>query len=83
MDAWLWLVVYLLAFAVLQLFLYRRFSQRDSTPEPGFRYLDQSSASSDALETPDGDEVRCRHCGTPNAAHPSYRYCRECAQRLE
>jgi hypothetical protein len=88
MEAWIWLVAYLIGFALLQLVLYRYFQQRESTHEgessrnPGFQRLEQSSASATTSETTENGSVRCQHCGTPNEAETQYTYCRECAEPL-
>lgn len=88
MEAWVWLAAYLVGFALLQLYLYRHFSEGESSPdgesspEPGFRRLEQSSARAEATEVPDSDKRQCKHCGTLNAADAPYTYCRECAQPM-
>jgi len=85
MSTWVWLVVYLVGFALLQVLLYRylRNSRGGQTaprgPEPEGARAPVDGASSrrpDAAE----DGVCCRNCGAHNEV--GYAYCRECAGQL-
>jgi hypothetical protein len=85
MEAWAWLIAYLVGFAVLQLVLYRYFRRGESTHdgerEPGHRRLEQRAAGSDYGETDGGDGVSCRQCGTRNDR--TYSYCRNGTEPLQ
>jgi membrane protein implicated in regulation of membrane protease activity len=84
MSTWVWLVVYLVGFALLQVLLYRYFQDsrggqtapRSSEPE-GARAPVERATERDS--DPRGG-VSCPHCGTLNEA--GYAYCRECAEQL-
>lgn len=88
MEAWTWLVAYLVGFALLQLFLYRYFQRGESTHdgearEAGFQRLEQAAATSDAgMDDADGETVYCQHCGASNARDGMFSYCRNCAEPL-
>lgn len=90
MEAWVWLAVYLIGFALLQLVLYRYFQRGESTheqtetSEPGYKRLEGSAAASDVSrdQETDGDAVVCQNCGTLNDRDSMYSYCRECASPL-
>ena len=79
MDAWVWLTAYVVAFGVLQIFLYRHFSRRTATPTEG--RVDRTG-SGGHTDTDDAEANPCKHCGTVNEAHAMVRYCRECAEPL-
>lgn len=85
MSTWVWLAVYLVGFALVQVLLYRylrdsrggqtapRGSEPESTRAPVERTAEHSST--------DGEQgIYCRNCGAHNAA--GYSYCRECAGQL-
>jgi hypothetical protein len=93
MDAWTWLVAYLVGFALLQLVLYRYLQRGESTPgqdgetpepEPGHRRLERAASGEGrgASASADTDTVVCQHCGTRNERHGTYSYCRECVKSL-
>lgn len=85
MSTWVWLVVYLVGFALVQVLLYRylrdsqggqtapRGSETESARAPVERTAERSAT--------DGEQgVYCRNCGARNEG--SYSYCRECAGQL-
>jgi len=81
MAVWVWLVAYLVGFALLQILLYRYF--REDSPRE--RTAPSASERSRVpLEAPpddaDGDGIRCRQCGAYNDA--GYSYCRQCTGQL-
>jgi len=87
--AWLWVLLYVLAFVAFQLLLYR-YLQRGSGPtveQAAPDYGEGESApqrpAQSAVEADDQEGVRCRHCGTLNDGEASYTFCRECAERLQ
>jgi hypothetical protein len=92
MEAWAWLIAYLVGFALLQLFLYRYLQRGESTHdggseresrEPGYKRLERSAMSETAVErSGDADGVYCRHCGARNERDGMYSYCRNCAEAL-
>jgi hypothetical protein len=88
MEAWAWLVAYLIGFALLQLVLYRYFQRGESTHdaearEPGYKRLEGAAAPSDIdADAGDEDTVVCQQCGAPNARDGMFSYCRECAEPL-
>jgi len=93
MEAWAWLIAYLVGFALLQLVLYRYFQRGESTHdngetrdsrEPGYQRLERSAMSESAIDRPDddGDGVYCKHCGARNERNGMYSYCRNCAEPL-
>ncbi len=85
MSTWVWLAVYLVGFALVQVVLYRYLrdsrggqttpsgSETESARAPVERSPDHSSAD-------EGQGVYCQSCGAHNAA--GYAYCRECAGQL-
>lgn len=98
MEPWVWLIVYLVGFALLQLVLYRYVRNRDSSSEqptgsPGARSAaGRERRTESATEVrigsePDGsgdaDRVRCTHCGALNEQGATFRYCRECTQPIQ
>ena len=84
MEAWAWLLAYLVGFALLQLYLYRYFMKSTTTaPEPtpvaegGTRAVDvPENVPTEAL-------VSCPECGAYNENHPMFTFCRECGDRLK
>lgn len=84
MEAWAWLLAYLVGFALLQVVLYRYFqrgeSTHDSEREPGHRRLERHATGSDIAETSSADGVSCQECGTRNDR--TYSYCRNCVEPL-
>jgi hypothetical protein len=98
MEAWAWLTVYLVGFALLQLALYRYFRGDDSastrTTQPGDGGARTDAGPNTRPETavesggevqPDQAEgaVHCKHCGALNERNPTYTYCRQCAQPIQ
>ncbi len=85
MSTWVWLVLYLVGFALVQVLLYRylRDSRGGQTAprgsEPGRARAPVDSAAEHSPDT-EGDGVYCRNCGTHNEV--GYSYCRECAGQL-
>ena len=84
MEAWAWLIAYLIGFALLQIILYRYFQRGESTHdgdrEPGYRRLEQRAAGADIGKTEDENGVYCHQCGTRNDR--TYSYCRNCVEAL-
>lgn len=84
MEAWTWLIAYLLGFALLQLVLYRYFQRGESThdgdTETGHRRFEHRSASADVTNDTDAQKLRCQQCGSHNDR--TYSYCRNCAETL-
>ena len=85
MAAWVWLIAYLIGFALLQLLLYRYLQRGESTHEgerePGYRRLEQRAAAADVGTTDDVGGVHCAQCGTRNDR--MYSYCRNCTEALQ
>jgi hypothetical protein len=77
MAAWVWLVAYILGFALLQVALYRYFRRGKASPSGADR-------PTVTTESPPGggneDGVHCGRCGAYNEA--TYTYCRQCADEL-
>lgn len=90
MDAWTWLVAYLVGFVLLQLFLYRYFQRGESTSnggnprKSGYERLEHGATADSVRNRADSetDGVYCRHCGTQNERDTMYSYCRNCAEPL-
>jgi len=84
MEAWAWLIAYLIGFALLQLVLYRYFQRGESTHdgdrEPGYRRLEQRGAGGDVGREDDADGVYCQQCGAQNDR--TYSYCRNCVEPI-
>jgi hypothetical protein len=84
MEAWAWLIAYLVGFALLQFVLYRYFRRGESTHdgerEPGHQRLEQRAVGSNIAETDGTDGVSCQRCGTRNDR--TYSYCRNCVEPL-
>ena len=84
MDAWAWLIAYLIGFALLQLVLYRYFQRGESTHEgdrePGYQRLERRSAAADVGSVEDTDGVYCQHCGARNDR--GFSYCQNCVEPL-
>ncbi|MFB6297264.1 MAG: hypothetical protein ABEH56_01955 [Salinirussus sp.] len=82
MPAWVWLVVYIVGFGLLQVLLYRYLrsdSPRERTaPMRGDRPSVQLESPPDGVDSDDG--VHCSHCGAYNES--GYSYCRQCATGL-
>lgn len=92
MSVWGWLVAYVVGFALLQLLLYRYFSDDhtayDASPDARERSTEgHPAAGQDPLAprppTEPGDTLVCRHCGAPNERESSYTFCRRCVQPLQ
>jgi hypothetical protein len=86
--AWLWVLLYVVAFVVFQLLLYRYLQRSDGSsveraaPDYGDGEAAPQQLPQTAVEIDDSDRIRCRHCETYNDREASYTFCRECAQRL-
>ena len=85
METWLWLLAYLVGFALLQVYLYRYFVK--STPRSPEQTTPVSEGGARAVDVPEnvpeGDLVSCRECGAYNENHPMFTFCRECGDRLK
>jgi len=87
-GAWIWILVYVLAFAVFQLVLYRYLQGEEQPPieQATPDYGDTERAPSRATVTPgegeSGEMVCCPRCGAYNERDSAYTYCKECVQRL-
>ncbi|MEF8886327.1 MAG: hypothetical protein V5A30_00865 [Haloarculaceae archaeon] len=85
MSTWVWLAVYLVGFALVQVVLYRylrdsrggQTAPQGSEPE-GARAPVERVADHDP--DAEGGGIYCRNCGARNEA--GYSYCRECAGQL-
>jgi hypothetical protein len=95
MEAWVWILVYLVGFTLFQLLLFRYFSDGQafdgvsvgSGETAGVQSLDRTRTTGDAPQRadpgPDAEEgVRCPHCGAHNEDDASYTYCSGCLARL-
>ena len=78
---WLWLAVYLVVLAALQVGLYRYFRGRNPAPDPTPQ---RTSNARPGFGGPPSSRsgVPCQECGTLNDAHPTVRYCRACVADL-
>ncbi len=85
MNAWGWLLAYVLGFGLLQLLLYRYFRGDEPSVEAAPNPVD-SGTSGRPVDEPRADPeegvVRCGDCGARNDADGGYTYCRECASAL-
>ena len=93
MEAWAWILVYLVGFTLFQLLLFRYFADGrsfdgmslGSSETAGARSLERGRATgerpqrTDAAET---DGVRCPHCGAHNEDDATYTYCSNCLAQL-
>ena len=83
MQAWAWLVVYVVGFGLLQVALYQYFHRSDPTPKTTAGRVDGGGASAPPSPDTDVDAAQpCQHCGTANESHRMVRYCRNCAEPL-
>jgi hypothetical protein len=85
METLAWLVVYVVAFGLLQLVLFRYFQRDDPAPETTPSMADHGGgARADSGTERRGDDtgVRCRHCGTVNERHATITFCRYCVSPL-
>ncbi|QSG09768.1 DUF7577 domain-containing protein [Halapricum desulfuricans] len=88
-GAWVWILVYVLAFALFQLLLYRYLQGQErppfeqATPDYGDTERARPRTAVAGVETDDGEMIRCPRCGTYNERDPAYTYCKECVQRLQ
>jgi hypothetical protein len=94
MEAWVWILVYLVGFTLFQLLLFRYFSDGQafdgvsvgSGETAGVQSLDRSRTTGEPQQRPDADEtgegVRCPHCGAHNADEPTFTYCSNCLTQL-
>ena len=91
MEAWVWLLVYLAGFGLLQLFLYRylRNSQgRSGRTAPagadgeglGARLEARPTEADWHDRTGESEGLYCPHCGAHN--EPDYTYCRNCVAQV-
>jgi len=86
--AWLWVLLYVVGFVLLQVLLYRYLQRNETgfdgaTPVDGDGEADRSAVR--AAPTPDAaesdDRFRCPNCVTPNDR--TFTYCRNCTTRLD
>jgi hypothetical protein len=94
MEAWAWILVYLVGFTVFQLLLFRYFSDGrafdgvsvGSSETAGVQSLDQTRATAETAQaTEDADAesgVRCPQCGAHNEDDTTYTYCSNCLTQL-
>jgi len=88
-TAWLWVVLYVLAFVAIQLLLYRYLQRGDgptvehAAPDYGEGEAAPQRPAKAAVDADDREGIRCQHCGALNDREASYTFCRECAQRLQ
>jgi hypothetical protein len=82
MESWAWLAVYVVAFGLLQLVLFRYF-QRETSAETTPAASDRRRQSPPDPPTGTDDGVHCRHCGTVNERDGSVRFCRHCVGALQ
>lgn len=84
MEAWAWLVAYLLGFGLLQLVLYRYFQREfrhaDTTPATTER---SAAPAHDGGGEPAGEGIHCPECGCRNLQEPTFTYCRRCTSPLQ
>lgn len=96
MEVWVWIVLYVLLFALFQILVYRYFHDDDGASMNGSTSSETSQFGQpqDGHQTPrsvertanesgtknDGSVRRCPHCGTENDS--SYTYCRDCVSPL-
>ncbi|MFC6730955.1 MULTISPECIES: hypothetical protein [unclassified Haladaptatus] len=90
LDAWGWVVAYIIGFTVIHLLVYQylrtsdesRFEQFSPSDASGY---EGSSATADygtqSGHVP-GEFRQCPHCGTQNEADPVFVFCKECIQPL-
>ncbi|WP_424001362.1 DUF7577 domain-containing protein [Haloarcula salina] len=81
MDVWIWLAVYLVVLAALQVGLYRYFRGRSPAPDPTPQGT-SNARSGYGGPSPARSGIPCGECGTVNDAHSSVRYCRSCVADL-
>ena len=83
MQAWAWLVAYVVGFGLLQVALYRYFRRSEPTPKTTEGRVDRGGTSAPpSLDTGPETIQPCEHCGTANESHRMIRYCRDCAEPL-
>ncbi|MFW6018170.1 MAG: DUF7577 domain-containing protein [Halapricum sp.] len=87
-GTWIWILVYVLAFGLFQLLLYRYLRDKEqpsfeqATPDYGDIERGPPRPTVTTVETDDDGMVRCPRCGTYNERDSAYTYCKECVQRL-
>lgn len=83
MEAWGWLVAYIVGFGLMQLLLYRYFQRDDPSPD-ATPPADQSAQRSLEKSPPQTAEegTHCNHCGAFNECAPTISYCKQCVQPL-
>ncbi|WP_338729960.1 hypothetical protein [Haladaptatus sp. DJG-WS-42] len=90
LDAWGWVVAYIIGFTIIHLLVYQylktsddsRFEQFSPSDASGF---EAASASADfkSHSGPVAGEFRsCPHCGTQNEPDPIFIFCKQCIQPL-
>lgn len=84
MEVWVWVLAYLVGFALLQFVLYRYFRKSTTkSPEQTTPVSEGGALAVDVPEdVPEGDLVPCESCGTYNENHPMFTFCRNCGERL-
>lgn len=95
MEAWVWILVYLVGFTLFQLLLFRYFSDGQafdgvsvgSGETAGVQSLDRTRTTGDPPQRPgadvDADEgIRCPRCGARNEDESTFTYCSNCLTQL-
>jgi len=81
MQPWMWLTAYVLGFGLLQVLLYRHFSEGTPSPRPTEGRVTRTDGGRQAA-TGGTDTIACGHCGAVNESHSVIRYCSSCADSL-
>jgi hypothetical protein len=80
MALWVWLVAYLVGFALLQVLLYRYFQEDSARERTAPSSSERSRAAPETRSDDAGSGLHCKQCGAYNDA--GYSYCRQCAGQL-
>jgi hypothetical protein len=85
MDAWGWIVVYVVGFTLFQLLVFR-YIRGGPSPDNGSAdppiTSEMPAIERDRRPDVDGDGRFCQHCGAKNETDTVYTYCRQCASPL-
>ena len=84
MASWEWIALGLAFLALVQL-VALQYARRTSSDDEGATVQPAAGVPAEAIRDrpdhePSGDELVCRHCGTPN--DPTFTYCRQCVGQL-
>lgn len=79
MQPWVWLTPYIIGFGLLQVLLYRQFSERRSSPTDG--QVTQGDGGR-TIESSTAEAVTCKHCGAVNEVNRMIRFCRVCTESV-